>query len=64
MVMRIIIYTDKQTGETECFSSLKPLFREKKWLERVEFNIDYYLSRKKTAFENDACRIERKIVVK
>jgi hypothetical protein len=54
--MRVILYTNKQIGEVEIFSSLKPFFD--KFPENRE-NVNTHLSRQKVAFENDLIKIER-----
>ena len=55
--MRVILFTNKQTGEVECFSSLKPF--SEKYPQVHSDNIGNYLSRKKTAFENDEIKVQR-----
>jgi len=57
--MRVILYTNKLTGETEAFSSLKPFFEKYPEFVSNTDNINTYLSRKKVAFENDLIKIER-----
>ena len=57
--MRVILFTNKETGEVECFSSLKPFYDKYPQFEAYSDNIDTYLSRKKTAFENDEIRMQR-----
>jgi len=48
--MRVILFTNKETGEVECFSSLKPFFDKYPQFKENEDNINTYLSRKKTGF--------------
>lgn len=57
--MRVILFTNKQTGEVECFSSLKPFFDKYPQFKENEDNINTYLSRKKTAFETDEIKVQR-----
>jgi hypothetical protein len=57
--MRIILFTNKKTGEVECFSSLKPFYEKYPQFEAYSDNIDTYLSRKKTAFETDEIKVQR-----
>lgn len=57
--MRIILFTNKKTGEAECFSSLKPFYEKYPQFEAYNDNIDTYLSRKKMAFENDEIKVQR-----
>ena len=57
--MRVIIFTNKITGEVECFSSLKPFFDKYKSFKAYESNIDNYLSRKKQAFETESIKLQR-----
>ena len=57
--MRVILFTNKKTGEVECFSSLKPFYDKYPYFEAFSDNIDTYLSRKKTAFENDEIKVQR-----
>lgn len=57
--MRVILLTNKQTGEIECFSSLKPFFDKYPQFEVHAENINTYLSRKKTAFETDEIKVQR-----
>jgi hypothetical protein len=57
--MRVILYTNKQTGKVECFTSLKPFYEKYPQFEAYSDNIDSYLSRKKTAFETDEIKMQR-----
>lgn len=57
--MRIILLTKKQSGETECFSTLKPFFEKYSEYEKNRDNINTYLSRKKQAFETDEIKVQR-----
>ena len=57
--MRVILFTNKKTGEVECFSSLKPFFDKYPACKENEDNINTYLSRKKTAFETDEIKVQR-----
>lgn len=57
--MRVIIYTNKLTGQMECFTSLKPFFEKFPEFKENKENINTHLSRKKVAFENDLIKIER-----
>ena len=57
--MRVILFTDKQTGEVQCFSSLKPFFEKFPEFEENRENVNTHLSRKKVAFETDSIKIER-----
>jgi hypothetical protein len=57
--MRVILFTNKQTGEVECFSSLKPFYGKYPVYKENEDNINTYLSRKKTAFETVEIKVER-----
>ena len=57
--MRIILFTNKQTGEVECFSSLKPFFDKYPVYKENEDNINTYFSRKKLAFETDEIKVQR-----
>jgi len=57
--MRVILFTNKKTGEVECFSSLKPFFDKYSQFEVYTENINTYLSRKRTAFENDEIKVQR-----
>ena len=57
--MRVILFTNKKTGEAECFSSLKPFYEKHPQFEAHSANIDNYLSRKKTAFETDEIKVQR-----
>lgn len=60
--MRIIlaIFTDR----FEVYGSLKPFFEQYPQYEKRIDSINDYLSRKKTAFEDDFIKIERKEVVR
>ena len=57
--MRVILFTNKQTGEVECFSSLKPFFDKYKSFKAYESNIDNYLSRKKQSYETESIKLQR-----
>jgi myosin-crossreactive antigen len=57
--MRVILFTNNQTGEAECFSSLKPFFEKYPKFEALSENIQTYLSRKKIAFETDEIKVQR-----
>lgn len=57
--MRVILFTNKQTGEVECFSSLKPFYDKYPQFEAFSDNINTYLSRKKQAFETDEIKVQR-----
>lgn len=57
--MRVILFANKQTGEVECFSSLKPFYGKYPQFEAHSDNIDTYLSRKKTAFETNEIKLQR-----
>ena len=57
--MRIILFTNKQTGEVECFTSLKPFFDKYPAYKENEDNINTYLSRKKQPFETDEIKVQR-----
>jgi hypothetical protein len=57
--MRIILLTKKASGEVESFSSLRPFYEKYPQYESISDNIDTYLSRKKTAFENEEIRLQR-----
>ena len=57
--MRVILFTNKITGEAECFSSLKPFFDKYPIYKENEDNINTYLSRKKQAFETDEIKVQR-----
>ena len=57
--MRVILFTNKKTGEAECFSSLKPFYEKYPQFEAFSDNVDNYLSRKKTAFENEEIKVQR-----
>ena len=57
--MRIIFFTNKKTGEAECFSSLKPFYEKYPQFEAHRHNVANYLSRKKTAFENEEIKVQR-----
>ena len=57
--MRIILFTNKRTGEDECFTSLKPFFDKYPVYKKNEDNINTYLSRKKQAFETDEIKVQR-----
>jgi len=57
--MRIILYTNKTTGQIECFTSLKPFFDKFPEFKENKENINTHLSRKKVAFETDLVKIER-----
>ena len=57
--MRIILYTNKLTGETEAFSSLKPFFKKYPEFVSNTDNINTYLSRKKVAYETDSIKLQR-----
>jgi len=57
--MRVILYTNKLTGETECFSSLKPFFDKFPEFKENKENINTHLSRKKVAFETDLIKLQR-----
>ena len=62
--MRVILFTNKKTGEIECFSSLKPFYEKYPHFEAQSDNIENYLSRKKTAFENDEIKVQRLEVIR
>jgi hypothetical protein len=56
---RVILYTNKITGEVEIFSSLKPFFdKYPEFVNNID-NINTYLSRKKVAYETELIKIER-----
>jgi len=57
--MRIILFTNKETREAECFSSLKPFYDKYPVYKENEDNINTYLSRKKQAFETDEIKVQR-----
>jgi hypothetical protein len=57
--MRVILYTNKQIGEVEIFSSLKPFFDKFPEFKENRENVNTHLSRQKVAFENDLIKIER-----
>ena len=57
--MRVILFTNKQTGEVECFSSLKPFFDKYKSFKAYESNIENYLSRKKQSYETESIKLQR-----
>ena len=57
--MRVILFTNKKTGEVECFSSLKPFFDKYPVYKENEDNVNTYLSRKKMAFETDEIKVQR-----
>lgn len=57
--MRIILFTNKKTGEVEGFTSLKPFFDKYPVYKENEDNINTYLSRKKQAFETDEIKVQR-----
>ena len=57
--MRVILYTNKQTGEVEIFSSLKPFFDKYPEFVSNTDNINTYLSRKKVAYETDFIKLQR-----
>ena len=57
--MRVILFTNKKTGEVECFSSLKPFLDKYHVYKENEDNINTYLSRKKQAFETDEIKGQR-----
>ncbi|HBL77724.1 MAG: hypothetical protein A2W90_02545 [Bacteroidetes bacterium GWF2_42_66] len=57
--MRIVLFTNKQTGEVECFTSLKPFFDKYPLFKENEDNINTYLSRKKQAFETEEIKVQR-----
>jgi len=57
--MRVILFTNKQTGEVECFTSLKPFFDKYPLFKENEDNINTYLSRKKQAFETEEIKVQR-----
>ena len=57
--MRVIFYTNKLTGEVQCFSSLKPFFDTFPQFKANIDNINTYLTRKKKAYETDTIRIQR-----
>ena len=57
--MRVILYTNKQTGEVEIFSSLKPFFDKYPEFVNNTDNINTYLSRKKVPYETDLIKLQR-----
>ena len=57
--MRVILFTDKKTGEVQCFSSLKPFFDKYPEFINNTNNINTYLSRKKVAYETDMIKLQR-----
>ena len=57
--MRVILFTNKQTGEVESFTSLKPFFDKYPVYKKNVCNINAYLSRKKQAFETDEIKVQR-----
>jgi hypothetical protein len=57
--MRIILFTNKQTGEVECFSSLKPFFKKYPSFVEVSDKIDYIMSRKKEPYETESIKLQR-----
>lgn len=48
--IRVILFTNKKTGEVEFFSSLKPFYEKYQQFEAHSDSIDSYLSRKKNSF--------------
>ena len=60
----ILLVTNKQSGEVKPYSTLPVLFRDFPQYEKRVDSINDYLSRKKTAFEDDFFKIERKKVVR
>ena len=57
--MRVILFTNKQTGEVECFSSLKPFFDKYISFKFYENQIDYVMSKKKQDFETESIKLQR-----
>jgi hypothetical protein len=59
---RMILLTDKATGNTAIYTSLKPLWELYPTITPNE--VHYSLSRLKKPFENETIKIERKEVLK
>lgn len=60
----ILLVTNKESGEVFPYSTLPVFFRDFPQYEKRIDSINDYLSRKKTAFEDEFFRIERKQVVR
>ena len=60
----ILLITNKESGEVQPYSTLPVFFRDFPQYEKRVDSINDYLSRKKTAFEDEFFRIERKNVVR
>ena len=60
----ILLITNKESGEVEPYSTLSPFLRDYPQYEKRIDSINDYLSRKKTAFEDEFFKIERKKVVR
>jgi hypothetical protein len=60
----ILLITNKESGEVLPYSTLSPFLRDYPQYEKRIDSINGYLSRKKTAFEDEFFKIERKEVVR
>ena len=57
--MRVIIFSNKKTGDIECFSSLKPLFEKYPLAMAKKHSIYAYTSKQKKSYENDDFKVQR-----
>ena len=60
----ILLVTNKESGEVKTYSTLTPFLRDYPQYKKRIDSINDYLSRKKTAFEDEFFKIERKKVVR
>ena len=60
----ILLITKKESGEVQPYSTLPVFFRDYPQYEKRVDSINDYLSRKKTAFEDDFFKIECKEVLR
>ena len=57
--MRVIIFSNKKTGNLECFSSLKPLFEKYPLVNAKKHSIYAYTARQKKTYENGDFKVQR-----
>lgn len=60
----ILLITNKKSGEVKPYSTLPVFFRDFPQYEKRVDSINDYISRKKTAFEDDCFKIERKKIIR
>jgi hypothetical protein len=57
--MRVILFTNKKTGEVECFSSLKPFYEKYPQYLEIKEQINYAMSRKKQPYKHSDFKLQR-----